>query len=177
MKRILIAYSTTDGQTKLICEKIKSILDDAFRVDLQSIQNIKENFEVLNQSFEHVIVGASIRYGKHSYDVYDFIKKNIDFLESSSNAFFSVNVVARKSEKNTPETNPYIKKFLKKTEWLPDKLGVFAGKIDFPNYGFIDKNIIKLIMWITNGPTDTSKSYDFTDWKEVDLFSKDIDLI
>ena len=54
---------------------------------------------------------------------------------------------------------------------------MFAGKIDFPNYGFIDKNIIKLIMWITKGPTDTSKSYDFTDWKEVDLFSKDIDLI
>ena len=44
MKRILIAYSTTDGQTKLICEKIKSVLDDAFIVDLQTIQNIKGEF-------------------------------------------------------------------------------------------------------------------------------------
>ena len=111
MKRILIAYSTTDGQTKLICEKIKSVLDETFIVDLQSIKSIKENIEVLNKSFEHVILGASIRYWKHSKDVYDFIRNNIDFLESSRNAFFSVNVVARKSEKNTPETNPYIKKF------------------------------------------------------------------
>ena len=44
MKRILITYATTDGQTKLICEKIKSVLDDAFIVDLQSIQNIKVAF-------------------------------------------------------------------------------------------------------------------------------------
>ena len=38
MKRILIAYSTTDGQTKLICEKIKNVLDETFIVDLQSIK-------------------------------------------------------------------------------------------------------------------------------------------
>ena len=174
MKRILIAYSTTDGQTKLICEKIKSVLDDTFIVDLQSIQNIKENFEVLNQSFEYVIVGASIRYGKHSYDVYDFIKKNIDFLESSSNAFFSVNVVARKSEKNTPETNPYIKKFLTLSDWTPKKLAVFAGKVDYPKYRFIDKYMIRLIMWITNGPTDISKTYEFTDWNKVEEFANEI---
>ena len=174
MKRILIAYSTTDGQTKLICEKIKSILDDTFIVDLQSIESIKENFELLNKSFEHVIVGASIRYGKHSYDVYDFIKNNIDFLESSSNAFFSVNVVARKPEKNTPETNPYIKKFLTLADWTPKKLAVFAGKVDYPKYRFFDKYMIRLIMWITNGPTDISKTYEFTDWNKVEEFAHEI---
>ena len=174
MKRILIAYSTTDGQTKLICEKIKNVLDDSFIVDLQTIQNIKENFEVLNKSFEHVIVGASIRYGKHSKDVYDFIRNNIDFLESSSNAFFSVNVVARKPEKNTPETNPYIKKFLILSNWTPRKLAVFAGKVDYPKYRFIDKHMIRLIMWITNGPTDISKTYEFTDWEKVEEFAHEI---
>ena len=174
MKRILITYSTTDGQTKLICEKIKSVLDGTFIVDLQSIQSINENLEVLNKSFVHVIVGASIRYGKHSYEVYDFIKNNINFLESSSNAFFSVNVVARKPEKNTPETNPYIKKFLALSNWTPKKLAVFAGKVDYPKYRFIDKNMIRLIMWITNGPTDMSKTYEFTDWIKVKEFAHEI---
>ena len=174
MKRILIAYSTTDGQTKLVCEKIKSVLDDTFKVDLHSIQNIKEDFELLNKSFEHVIVGASIRYGKHSYEVYDFIKTNIKFLESSNNSFFSVNVVARKSEKNSPETNPYIKKFLTLSDWTPKKLAVFAGKVDYPKYRFIDKHMIRLIMWITNGPTDISKTYEFTDWEKVEEFAHEI---
>ena len=174
MKRILIAYSTTDGQTKLICEKIKSVLDDTFIVDLQSIQNIKENFEVLKKSFEHVIVGASIRYGKHSKDVYDFIRNNIDFLESSSNAFFSVNVVARKNEKNSSESNPYVKKFLKSTKWKPKNIDVFAGVVDYPAYNFFDKFMIRLIMWITSGPTDPKARFEFTDWDRVKRFAENL---
>ena len=85
-----------------------------------------------------------------------------------------MNVVARKFEKNTPETNPYIKKFLKVSKWQPKKLGVFAGKVDYPNYNFFDKYIIKLIMFITGGPTDTSQSYEFTDWSKVDNFAKEL---
>ena len=33
-------------------------------------------------------------------------------LEKKQTAFFTVNVVARKKEKNKPDTNPYMKKFL-----------------------------------------------------------------
>tara|TARA_Y100001954_G_C15821627_1_gene610261 strand:- start:2602 stop:3153 length:552 start_codon:yes stop_codon:yes gene_type:complete len=177
MKKILIIYSTTDGHTKLICEKIKMLLSNTFKVDLYSMQNMKKNIELLNTDFVHVIVGASIRYGKHSDDVYDFIKNNIDFLESSNNSFFSVNVVARKPEKNSPETNPYIKKFLTLSNWSPKKLAVFAGKVDYPKYRFIDKYMIRLIMWITNGPTDVSKTYEFTDWNKVEEFAHEIEKI
>ena len=88
--------------------------------------------------------------------------------------FFSVNVVARKSEKNTPETNPYIKKFLKVSKWQPKKLGVFAGKVDYPSYNIFDKYIIKMIMFITGGPTDMSQSYEFTDWSKVEDFAKEL---
>ena len=170
MKKFII-YSSVDGQTLKICQRLQNNFSHS---PMESISNIKIG-DLKN--FDHISIGASVRYGDHSKNLYKFIKNNKSLLESKRTTFFSVNVTARKIEKNKPSTNPYIKKFLKKTEWLPDKIGVFAGKIDFPNYGFIDKNIIKLIMWITKGPTDTSKSYDFTDWKEVDLFSKDIDLI
>ena len=174
MKTILITYSTTDGQTKLICEKIKSILEKTFMVELQSIRSIKKDSELLNKNFSYVIIGASIRYGKHSDDLYNFIKNNTDFLEGIDNAFFSVNVVARKPNKNTPDTNPYIKKFLALSKWNPKKVAVFAGKVDYPQYRFIDKFMIRLIMWITKGPTDTSKTYEFTDWDKVEEFAYEI---
>ena len=99
---------------------------------------------------------------------------NADFLEGIDNAFFSVNVVARKPEKNTPDTNPYIKKFLALSKWNPKKVAVFAGKVDYPQYRFIDKFMIRLIMWITKGPTDTSKTYEFTDWDKVEEFAYEI---
>lgn len=169
----LIIYSSTDGHTKTICEKIRSTSKNN---DTVKIVTLKEANNLNMQMYEQIIIGASIRYGKHSKNLYKFISLNKQLLKKKRSAFFSVNVVARKPEKNTPETNPYMQKFLKISNWKPDKLCVFAGKVDYPKYNFIDKHLIQLIMFITKGPTDTSKSYEFTDWKKVDDFSKELRL-
>jgi len=171
MSKFLIIYSTTDGHTKMICERIKNFLTDGNLVELFSLEDAKK---VDLSNFEKIIIGASIRYGKHSKELYKFINLNKNILDKKKCSFFSVNVVARKLEKSTAETNPYINKFLKISKWKPNKIGVFAGKVDYPNYNFFDKYIIKFIMFITKGPTDTSKSYEFTDWSKVDNFSEEL---
>ena len=173
MSGSLIIYSSTDGQTKIICEKIKNFSKNSESIKLISLEEASD-FNL--QSYEDIIIGASIRYGKHNKNLYKFISSNKETLEKKRSAFFSVNVVARKPEKNTPETNPYMKKFLKISNWKPDKLGVFAGRVNYPNYGFFDKYIIRLIMLITKGPTDTSKSFEFTDWSKVEDFARELSL-
>ena len=173
MSGSLIIYSSTDGQTKIICEKIKNFSKNSESIKLISLEEVHD-FNL--QSYEDIIIGASIRYGKHNKNLYKFISSNKETLEKKRSAFFSVNVVARKPEKNTPETNPYMQKFLKISNWKPDKLGVFAGKVNYPNYGFFDKYIIRLIMFITKGPTDTTKSFEFTDWSKVEDFAKELSL-
>ena len=167
----LIIYSSTDGHTKTICERIINFSNDKNSVKILSLN---EAAKIDLSEFNKIIIGASIRYGKHSKKLYNFIENNKIILDQKESSFFSVNVVARKSEKNSPETNPYIKKFLKISKWAPKKVGVFAGKVDYPNYGFFDKYIIKLIMFITKGPTDTSQSFEFTDWSKVDDFAKEL---
>ena len=129
------------------------------------------------EKYEKIIIGASIRYGRHNPKVYKFIQNNKNILDRKKSAFFSVNVVARKPEKNTPDTNPYIRKFLKKSNWHPKKLGVFAGKIDYPKLGFINKNVIRFIMFITSGPTNINNTYEFTDWQRVKKFIREFDEI
>ena len=128
------------------------------------------------KDYDTVVIGASIRYGKYREEIFEFIKENEELLNSKDNAFFSVNVVARKENKNKPETNPYLIKFLNKISWQPKILDVFAGKIDYPKYKFLDKYAIKFIMWITKGPTDTSKVYEFTDWNRVKSFAEKLEL-
>ena len=171
MKSTLIIYSSTDGQTKNICSRIGEFLSN----DIPS--KIIPLSEVTNddmEKYDRVIIGASIRYGKHKKELFEFIDINLDELTKKDNAFFSVNVVARKPEKNTPETNPYMQKFLLKTPWVPQKLAVFAGKIDYPKYNFFDKQMIRFIMWITKGPTSIKNTYEFTDWNKVDSFAKEL---
>lgn len=168
MAEILLIYSTTDGHTRKICERLKQVVESqGHKVALIAI----DQAPIIDlQRFEKVVIGASIRYGKHNKAVYKFIRQNREALESRPNAFFSVNVVARKPEKNQPDTNPYLQKFLRQIAWRPKQLAVFAGKIDYPRYRFWDRLIIQLIMRMTRGPTDTRGVYEFTDWERVDEF-------
>ena len=159
-----------DGQTKSICENISKYSTNT-SVDVLPISE-----DINLNEYKIIVIGASIRYGKYRKEVYEFINKNYEFLEKKESAFFSVNVVARKPEKNSPATNPYLIKFLNNVKWKPKKLAVFAGKIEYPKYKLIDKYAIKFIMWITKGPTDTSQSYEFTDWEKVEAFARDLNL-
>ena len=168
----LIIYSSTDGQTKKICETIKENLSSRNKFKLISLD---EALYFNLEKCEKIIIGASIRYGRHNKKVLDFIIKNKNILDLKKTAFFSVNVVARKEEKSTPETNPYVLNFLKKTNWKPNKLSVFAGKVDYPNYNFINKIVIRFIMMITKGPTDINNSYEFTNWENVRKFAKELE--
>ena len=170
MKKILLTYSTVDGHTKTICEKILSYSKTS-QVDILPIDS-----SINIEDYDTVVIGASIRYGKYREEIFEFIKENEELLNSKDNAFFSVNVVARKENKSKPETNPYLIKFLNKISWQPKILDVFAGKIDYPKYKFLDKYAIKFIMWITKGPTDTSKVYEFTDWNRVKSFAEKLEL-
>ena len=171
MKNTLIVYSSIDGHTKKISTKIAEYLSESNNVDLASLVEAKT---LSLQNYHQIIIGASIRYGNYRKDLFEFIEKNLDDLNEKENAFFSVNVVARKSEKNTAESNPYVNKFLKTTKWKPKNLDVFAGVVDYPVYNFFDKFMIKLIMWITSGPTDTKARFEFTDWDRVKKFAKDL---
>ena len=171
MKNTLIVYSSIDGHTKKISTKIAEYLSESNNVDLASLLEAKT---LSLKNYHQIIIGASIRYGNYRKDLFEFIEKNLDDLNEKENAFFSVNVVARKSEKNTAESNPYINKFLKTTKWKPKNLDVFAGVVDYPVYNFFDKFMIKLIMWITSGPTDTKARFEFTDWERVKGFAEDL---
>ena len=164
----LIIYSTTDGQTISIAEKIGEVLENSIVISVTDAESLNLN------DFETIVIGASIRYGKHKPEVYKFIKDNLGILDAKKNAFFSVNVVARKPEKNTPDTNPYMQKFLELSKWSPKSLSVFAGKIDYPQYKFVDKQMIRFIMWMTKGPTDINGTFEFTDWKKVESFAEEL---
>ena len=169
MARILIAYSTVDGHTRHICERIAdAVRQQGHATELAAID---DGAPVDLSAFDKIVIGASIRYGKHRPQVTDLINANQAILESKPSAFFSVNVVARKPEKNTPETNPYLQKFLKTISWQPENLAVFAGKIDYPSYRFMDRLAIRFIMWMTKGPTDPNAVVEFTDWNQVDAFA------
>jgi len=172
MSRILIVFSTVDGQTKKICARLaRQLEEEGNEVELLAVDDASD---AKLRTADKIVVGASIRYGKHNKKVYAFVAEHEKELERKKSVFFSVNVVARKPNRNTADTNPYLKRFLKQISWKPTKVAVFAGKIDYQRYGLFDRSMIRFIMWLTKGPTDPKASIEFTDWEKVAAFGKTV---
>ena len=70
MHHTLIIYSSTDGHTKTICERILNYLNNKTEVKIMSLDEATK-FDL--STFNQIIIGASIRYGKHSKKLYKFI--------------------------------------------------------------------------------------------------------
>lgn len=172
MARILIVYSTTDGHTRVIGERLRGVLEHAGNgVEMVCVTQAAAT-ELRN--FDRIVIGASIRYGRHNPLLVDFVKRNANQLNSRPSAFFSVSVAARKPGNRRPETNPYMQAFLRKVSWRPQQLAVFAGRIDYPRYGFFDRTMIRLIMLLTGGPTARDAVVEFTDWNQVEAFGEQL---
>ncbi|HGK7507615.1 menaquinone-dependent protoporphyrinogen IX dehydrogenase [Kluyvera cryocrescens] len=170
--KTLMLFSTRDGQTREIaaylCSQLNELGTDTAMIDLNRTDDIEW------QLYDRVIIGASIRYG-HFHPALDrFVKKHAAVLQSMPSAFFSVNLVARKPEKRSPQTNSYTRKFLLRSPWQPDSCAVFAGALRYPRYGWFDRFMIRLIMKMTGGETDTRKEVVYTDWEQVAGFAREI---
>ncbi len=168
MANILLLYSSVYGHTRRICDRMQArLVELGHQVEPLSVAG----GAVDPSRYDAILIGASIRNGKHNPAVLDFIARHTPLLDAKPSGFFSVNLVARKPAKNTPETNPYTKAFVAKSPWQPKLLGVFGGDLDYQRYTPFDRNVIRFIMWLTKGPTDPQTKDEYTDWDEVDRFA------
>lgn len=169
MKKMLVLYSTVDGQTLKIINAMEEELKSDYHCEVMSIEEC-QHLDL--NIFDKVLIGASVRYGHLNKKLYKFLEKHHESLSSIDNAFFCVNLTARKEEKNTPETNAYMQKFLVKSPWIPKQQAVFAGALLYSKYNWWQTLIIQLIMKITGGSTDKTKDLEFTDWNKVAEFAR-----
>jgi len=170
MTKIGFIYSTVDGHTVAICERLAILAEE--RGLQTALVKLTPGSRIDLNSFDQIVIGASIRYGKHRPEVIQFVKENSEALSAMNGCFFSVNAVARKPDKRQADTNPYVRKFLESVDWQPAVIGIFGGRIKYSMYRFWDRTMIRLIMWITKGPTDLDSDVDFTDWGEVEAFGE-----
>jgi menaquinone-dependent protoporphyrinogen oxidase len=172
MATFLLLCSTVDGHTLTICRRLQRALErEGHRVELQVLDDATA---IDPAGFDRVVIGASIRYGRHRPAVLGFIRHHRALLDRTPSGFFSVNVVARKPGKDRPESNPYVRELLRRSGWQPTHVEVFAGRIDYPRYRRADRLLIRFIMWLTGGPTDPRAVVEFTDWRRVDAFARRI---
>ncbi|MEQ4454284.1 menaquinone-dependent protoporphyrinogen IX dehydrogenase [Kosakonia sp. YIM B13605] len=170
--KTLILFSTRDGQTREIASYLASELKELGVY--ADVVNLNRTPDIEWDNYERVVIGASIRYGHFHPALASFVKKHLQQLNALPSAFYSVNLVARKPEKSSPQTNSYTRKFLLSSPWQPDQCAVFAGALRYPHYRWYDRLMIQLIMKMTGGETDPTKEVVYTDWQHVASFAREI---
>lgn len=165
--KALFIYSTHDGQTKKIMTALADKMSSEMPYDMVDIESADQ---INLTEYDMICVGAAIRYGYFNKKIKAFINDNAALLNQKKTAFFSVTLIARKLEKRTPETNSYTRKLLQSIQWKPTIAETFAGALHYPRYNWLDKMMIKLIMKMTGGETDTTQDIEYTDWQQVDAF-------
>ncbi len=171
---IHLLYATHDGQTRRIAEKMACVWKQRgtpfFLHDLSE----KAPDPALWPLEAIPVVLSPIRYGFHLPEVDSFLRKNKKILEKQRLVLVSVNLTARKPNKNEPHNNPYFKKWVRQ-HGLPPALGaVLAGRLEYRLYPAWEKWIIRFIMFLTNGPTHFNAVVDYTPWDKVDALAAQI---
>lgn len=164
-EKVLVLYSSVDGQTIKIIDKIKKSIEEKVVVF-----DIDTNPDIDFSEYKKVLIGASVRYGNFRAKTIEFVNQYKQELDSLPNAFFVVCLTARKPEKAVPENNAYMKKFDLLSKWQPKHKAVFAGALLYSRYNWWQTLLIQLIMKMTGGSTDKTQDMELTDWQKVDVF-------
>jgi menaquinone-dependent protoporphyrinogen oxidase len=167
MAKILILYSTCEGKARQIAERLSVVLTRAGHqpqvVDVES----RPGADAL-ASADAVIVGGSIRYGHHQKSITAWVKAHRDELSARPNAFYSVCMSAGGPGARPKTAASYIDDFRKRSGWEPHRATSFAGACLFTQYNPFIRFMMRLIMGMAGGETDTTRDWDYTDFDAVD---------
>jgi menaquinone-dependent protoporphyrinogen oxidase len=173
MTHILIAYDTTEGQTRKIAQHVSDLMAEAgHRVELHDIRKLPSGFSV--GQFDAAIFGASIHLGKHSKRFAEFVAQHQTDMDSIPSAFFSVSLsAAGPEEEKKKEAEKFVTDLLEQTGWHPKMTATFAGGLLYREYWFLKRWLMKKVAKDGGKDTDTSKNHIYTDWNAVDQFAVD----
>lgn len=170
MAKVLIAYGTSEGRTAQIAERIAAVLraqgHDATALDTRSLPRAFSP-----DDFEAVIVAGSVHYGRHQRLLHQFVRRHRQFLQTVPSAFVSVSLSASEAE-GRGEAERLASRFSAASGWRPDETAVFGGALAYTRYSPFKRLLMRSIMNVKGGPTNTKRDWDFTDWRAVEGFAK-----
>jgi menaquinone-dependent protoporphyrinogen oxidase len=170
MSDALILYASKHGHTAKIADRLaEAIRADGLTVEVHSADTAKD---VSPDGYDAVLVGASIHAGHHQREIVDWAKEHQAALAERPTAFFSVCLaIADETDESRAAAHKYVDDFEDETGWSPDTTTTFAGALQYLEYDFLTRTLIRLMMRRQGHPTDTSRDFDYTDWEAVDRFA------
>ncbi|HUN42907.1 MAG TPA: flavodoxin domain-containing protein [Acetobacteraceae bacterium] len=168
---LMLLYASHDGQARRIAARIAVCLAEQWIAALPRDLAMGVPAAADLKTAPLIAVVSAVRYGRHLRAAERLLAA---YKESGSTApliFVSVSLTARKPGRSRVENNQYLRASLQRHGVAAAFATAVAGRLDYPRYRWPDRQIIRLIMKLTGGPTNPRSCTEFTDWDAVDAIA------
>lgn len=168
--KVLIAYGSTEGQTKKIVKTVaKQIRDMGHEVAMFDTSGLLGDLHPA--AFERIIIAGSVHVERHQETMELFVQSYLKELLSKPALFISVSLAAAFDD-GMPDAQGYVDSFTKNTGWTPKTALLVAGAVRHGEYGYYEEHIFEHIVIKDRSMDDPSKDHEFTDWNAL---AKDVE--
>lgn len=163
--KILIAYATTEGQTRKICRFCADVLiDDGHSVELLQLDDNDEGLDLVR--FDTAILAASLHLGAYQIAIENFAETHCATLESIPTMFLSVSLAVASGEADDlAELEEIAQRFFENTGWHPARVKHVAGAFRFTQYDFFRSLAMRWIAAKQGQQVDPNTDREYTDWQ------------
>lgn len=170
MRKLLIVYGTTEGQTRKIAEYLAEEARGLhYDRDLYEVSTVPDNLQL--SLFSKIIIAASVHMERHQESIAQFVKKYRSDLEKSDAALLSVSLSAAGDAEERSEAWEYTRRFLSEVEWRPQKVHIVAGALRFSEHDFFKRWAMRRLA--KEKRTDRQHDCEYTDWADLWRFLRD----
>lgn len=171
--RALVLYASTHGHTAKIAARIAEVIrEPGIQADLRQARDAGA---VKLNEYDLAIVGASVHMEHHQREMVAWVRHHAVRLSEMPSALFSVSLAAADDgDEARTATQRYVDDFEDDTGWTPTRTAMFAGALQYREYDFPTRLVMRLLMAHFQRSTDITVDVVYTDWDAVDRFAREI---
>ena len=163
---ILIAYSTTEGQTRKICRFCADTLMEAGH-SVELLQVCGED-TIEPDRYDAVILAASLHMNHYQKEMVRFASRHGPALSRKPSLFLSVSLaICGDDPHELAELDRIVRDFTEQTGFRPGRIEQVAGAFRFTEYDFFKSWAMRYVAARKGQTIDPHGDTEFTDWSAL----------
>jgi menaquinone-dependent protoporphyrinogen oxidase len=161
--KVLIAYASTEGQTRKIARFCADhLIDTGHSVELAQAGDAKD---IALDRFDAVLLAGSVHAGRYQKGLRKLAQRQCDGLAGMKAAFMSVSLAAAGDDPaDWDGLRACVDRFAEVTGWTPATVMHVAGAFRFSEYDFFKSWAMRWIAAQKGQSVDPHEDKEYTDW-------------
>lgn len=170
---MLVVYASNHGHTaKIVTRLAEAMRGEGREVDLRAVGHADG---AKAARYDLVVVAGSLHQEHFQKEIVKWVAERRETLADVASVFIPVSLsAADDSEESQSGMRRCIDAFVEQTGWKPGRIEPIAGALQYREYDFVTRQVMRMLMKKMGHPTDASHDYDYTDWDGVDRLGREL---